>query len=526
MSEGKTVARAAGFIMITMIISRILGYIRDVVIYAKFGQNRITDAYNAAFSVPDFLYMLLVGGALSSAFIPVFSSYIVTDKEKDAWEVASIIFNIIMILMVLGIVFGIIFTPQLITLLVPGFTGDAFDLTVFLTRIMFFQVFFMGLSGISVGILNSYKHFTAPAIGSVLYNLGIIIVGLVLSPFIGIAAFSIGVVSGAAMNFGVQLPVLLRKGLRYKFSFNLKHPGVKKIFALMFPVLIGLSVTHFNLFVNQNLASTLRPGIVAALRTGQRLMQLPIGVFAIAIAVAIFPTLTGNIARGEMQQFKKNMSLGVRSVIFVTLPAAAGLMALRVPLIRLLFEQGMFTHANTLATAHALYYYSIGLFAYSAIQVLNRTFYALHDTKTPVATGVLTIAINIWLNFVLLDILGHGGLALAYSLAGIFNMVALLVILRLKIGGIDGKRMLISFFQSVFASIAMGLPLYYIAGFLEKWIDVSIKLGQFIQVILGIAIGTVIYAVIVSLFKMEEADMVLGILKRKFKIKKRKKENV
>lgn len=524
MSAGKGVARAACLIMFAMIISRILGYLRDVVIYAKFGQNRITDAYNAAFSIPDFLYMLLVGGALSSAFIPVFSSYIATDKEKDAWEVASIIFNFIMILMVCGVVFGIIFTPQLITLLVPGFTGEAFDLTVFLTRIMFLQAFFMGLSGISVGILNSHKHFTAPAIGSVLYNLGIIIVGLILSPFIGIVGFSIGVVAGAIMNFGVQLPVLLKKGLRYKFSFNLRHPGVQKIFALMFPVLIGLSVAHFNLFVNQNLASTLEPGIVAALRTGQRLMQLPIGVFAIAIAVAIFPTLTRNVAREEMKQFKENTSMGVRAVIFVTLPAAVGLIALRIPLIRLLFEQGLFTHANTLATAHALYYYSIGLFAYSAIQVLNRAFYALQDTKTPVAAGILTIALNIWLNFVLLDILGHGGLALAYSLAGIFNMIALLVILRLKIGGIDGRKMFFSFVQSVFASIVMGLLLFYFVSYADNLLDVTTKIGQFLEVMLGITIGAVIYTLIVSLFKMEEADLVLAILKRRLKIKKGTKE--
>ncbi len=522
MSEGKNVAKAAGFIMITMMISRILGYIRDVVIYAQFGQNRITDAYNAAFSVPDFLYMLLVGGALSSAFIPVFSSYVATDKENEAWEVASIMFNLIMILMLIGIAVGTIFTPKLIMLLVPGFSNDSLDLTVYLTRIMFIQVFFMGLSGISMGILNSYKHFTAPAIGSVLYNLGIIVVGLILSPFIGIAGFSIGVVVGSALNLSVQLPVLLKKGLKYKFSFNLKHPGVKKIFILMFPVLIGLSVTHFNLFVNQNLASTLQPGIVAALRTGQRLMQLPIGVFAIAIAVAIFPTLTENIAKGETGKFKKNMSLGVRSVIFVTLPAAAGLIALRVPLIRLLFEQGMFTHENTLATAHALYFYSIGLFAYSAIQVLNRSFYALQNTITPVLTGILTIAINIFLNFALIKTLGHGGLALAYSIAGIFNMLVLLIVLRIKVGGIDGRKMLTSFLQSLFGSVVMGSILYYIVNYIEIWINISSKLGQFVQVILGVVLGILFYSAIVSFFKMEEAQMVLGILKRKFRIKKKR----
>lgn len=534
MSQNTRVARAAGLIMVSMIVSRVLGYLRDVIIYAQFGQNRITDAYNAAFSIPDFLYMILVGGALSSSFIPVFSGYVATDNEEEGWEVASIVFNIVSLLLVVGIIIGYIFTPQLILLLVPGFDPAAMGLTVTLTRIMFAQVIFMAMAGISQGILNSYKHFTAPAIGSVLYNLGIILFGVLLGkhieavwPGYGIAGFSIGVVLGAAANFAVQVPALLRIGTKYRFSFNINHPGVKRLGKLMLPVFVGLSISQFNLFVNQNLASALPGGIVAALRTGQRLMQLPIGIFAIAIAVAIFPTLTGHVAKKEIEDFKKAASLGIRSVIFITLPASVGLAVLRVPIIRFMFElpNGKFTHEATLATAEALLYYCIGLFAYSAIHVLSRVFYSLQDTSTPVVVGGVSIVVNIVLSLVLIKPMQQGGLALAYSLAGIINMIILLVFLRRKIGGINGRRMLISFGQTLFASALMGIATYYAAQFSMNIFGVATKLSQTIQVLIGIMVGGIAFAGVALAFRMEEAQMVWGIILRKFKKKPKQRKD-
>lgn len=515
------VAKAAGTIMIAMALSRLFGYVRDVVIYTNFGQDFRTDAYNAAFSIPDFLYYLLVGGALSSAFIPVFSSYLATDQEEDGWQVVSTILNIVMVLMLIGIILGLIFTPQLIALLVPGFTGEAFDLTVLLTRVMFAQSFFMALNGISQGVLHSYKHFFAPALGSVLYNLGIIIIGILLVDKIGILGFSIGVVVGAMLNFLVQIPVLLKIGIKYKPIVNLKHPGVKKIFTLILPVFIGLSVTHLNLFVNQYLASSLSYGMISALRAAQRIMQLPIGVFAIAVALAVFPTLTGHAARKEEKEFKATMSLGVRTVIFITLPAAVGLIALRVPIVRAMFQQGEFTAANTEATAYALLFYSLGLIGYSAQQVLNRAFYALQDTKSPVTIGIVTIIINIVLNFILIKPLGHGGLALAYSIAGLVNMVLLLYYLRKKIGHIDGREMLRSFAKTFAASIFMGIIVYFTVYLFELNFGVQSKVLQITEVLLGVGVGALVYIVLVSRMKMEEASIAMGILMRRFRKKKK-----
>ncbi|MHB1125808.1 MAG: murein biosynthesis integral membrane protein MurJ [Bacillota bacterium] len=517
MSKGNRIVKAAGLIAVAMIISRILGYVRDVVIYYQFGQNQLTDAYNAAFSIPDTLYTLLVGGALSSSFIPVISSYIATNREDDAWEVASIIFNWIVVLMLVGISLGMIFTRQLVYIMVPGFDAQTAALTVYLTRLMFIQTFFMAFSGLAMGILNSYKHFTAPAVGSILYNLGIITVGVLLSPRMKIAAFSLGVVAGAAANFAVQLPALLRHGLKYRLSFNLRHPGVKKVGTLMIPVLFGLSVAQFNLFVNQNLASHLPEGLLTALRAAQRLMQLPIGVFAIAVAVAVFPTLTGYAARGEMEQFKRTMSMGIRSVMFITLPSAAGLIALGVPIIRFLFEQGRFTSTATQATAIALFYYSLGLFAYSGLQVLNRAYYALQDTRTPVTIGVITIGLNIILNILLVKPMSHGGLALASSLAGIFNITALLFLLQRKIGAINGRQIISSFFKSVFASALMGLGAFGIAQALASYLNMSSKFNQALQLMVSVTVGVGLYAVIAYLLRMEEIELVMEMFRKRLR---------
>jgi len=515
MRQGNKVVKAAGIIMISMVISRILGYVRDVVIYAQFGQNRITDAYNAAFSIPDFLYMILVGGALSAALIPVFTSYLTDNKEKEAWQAVSILLNSMILLLVVGVTLGLIFTPTLIKIMVPGFDQETTDLTVKLTRIMFAQTFFMVLSGISVGILNSYQHFLAPAIGSILYNLSIILVGWLLSLQYGIVGFSIGVVVGSILNFAILLPFILKKGFKYHFSFDLKHPGVQKILILMLPVLIGLSVNQINLFVNQLLASTLDAGLLAALRTGQRLMQMPIAVFAIALAVAVFPTLTSYAAKGDMFKFKKATSLGLRSIFFITIPSAVGLMVLKIPLVRFLFEHGQFTHEATTATAIAVFFYSLGIFAYSGIQILNRSFYAIQDTRTPVTIGICTIFVNIGLNFALIGPMGHGGLALAYSIAGAFNLVLLMVVLRYKIAGYNGIGIASSFFKSMFAAIVMGIVVYMSVSYFENLVDISAKSMQGIQVLICVLIGGLVYGGITYFLKMDELKMVLEILIKK-----------
>lgn len=515
MSEGKTIAKVAGFLMVTTLLARFLGYVRDVVIYYWFGQNYITDAYNAAFSIPDFIYMLLVGGALSSALIPVLSQYLAQGEEDEAWKVASLILNWTVLLLVVLIVLGMIYTRTLITILVPKLPPETIDLATRLTRVMLFQTFFMALNGISMGVLNARKHFTLPALGGIMYNLGIIVVGVLLAQQWGIMAFSVGVVVGSALSCAVQIPALVRVKIKYYPVLNPNHPGLKQLIVLMVPVIIGLSVTQINLFVNQNLASGLPEGSISALRLAQRIMQLPIGIFGIPVAIAVFPTMTEQVAKNHIAEFKRLFSLGLRAIFVITIPAALGLMALREPIIALLFQQGQFDASATLATAQALFYYSIGLFAYSALQLLNRVFYSLKDTVTPVLTGLAAITMNITLSILWVQPLGHEGLALAYSIAGIFNLILLMVLVRRRLGPIGGGKLARSFLVSGVASLLMYCGARYGATMVGSWLSFTPKLNAFIMVMVGTGLGVVIYGIIISVFRLDEKELILTLIKNR-----------
>ncbi len=531
MSRGASLLAAANILMLTTIASRILGYLRDVLIFAKFGQNSLTDAYNAAFSIPDFLYMILVGGALSSAFIPVFSSYLARGQESEGWRVLSIVFNWIMLLLAIGVALGLAFAPQLVDWLVPGFDDATKTMTVNLTRIMFFQVIFMCLSGISTGILQSYKNFVAPAVGSVLYNLGIILGGVFLAapiehyfPGYGIAGFSVGVVLGAMLNFLVQFVAICRLGIRYSFSLDLRHPGVRELLALIVPVFIGLAASQFNLFVNQNLASTLDEGLVSALRAAQRLMQLPITLFGITVGIAFFPTMTQLAARDQLGEFKNTVMMGLRTVLFVTIPASFGLAALSEPVIRFMYEfrEGAFTAEDTAETAYALVFYTIGIFAYAAIHTLSRAFYALKDTKKPVTVAVLSIVVNVLLSIVLVRYMAQGGLALAYSIAGVFNMVVLIMLLNRKVGDIGTAALWRSLGKTTLISCVMGVVVWGSTRIVESLLPLDNKLWQLIELGLIIAVGIAVYAVLALLWRMPEAEQIIGILRRKFGRRRRR----
>ena len=462
-------------LMLTTAISRVLGYLRDIVMVGQFGMGAQTDAYTAAFQIPDFFYYILVGGALSSAFIPIFSGYIAKKQEDEAWIVASTVLNTVLILGLGLIALGLIFAPQLVRLLVE-FEEDNFELTVLLTRIMFAQSFFMCLSGISQGILHSYKQFTAPAIGSMLYNLAIIVIGAFLSKYFGIVAFTLGVVFGAFLNFAVQIPGLIRVGFHYQPLLDFHHPGVRQFFRLLGPVLLGLSVTHLNLFITTNLGSGLGEGVITALHYAQRIMQLPIGIFAIAIAVAVFPTMTGHAARGEMDLYLKDLSSGFRTIVFITLPAALGLAALRLPIVRAMYLQGKATMDSVDIAATALAFYCIGLVGYSAQQLLNRGFYALQDSKSTVAINVASLLVNIVLSFVLVRPIGYIGLALAYSISGLVSMLLLLVFLRRKLGHMEGRAMVTSAGKSLIASLVMAAVVVLFVHWSEGAWPMGVKL--------------------------------------------------
>lgn len=523
MSTNKTFARAATLIMIVGLLSRVLGFAREQVMAAKFGLTGITDAYFAAFTVPDILYNMLVGGALSAAFIPVFSDYLSKNREDEAWKVASIVINIVTVFSILGTIIGIIFAPKLLPLVAVGLSDSSKLLAVNLSRIIFISVIFTAFNGIQMGILNSYHHFKAPAIGSLLYGVGVIGVGVALLPVYHtpqqqIKGFAFGVIAGVVMSFLVQMPELIRRGfLRgYRFNFNIFHPGVRRIFVLMIPVMLALSVNQINLVINQDIASTLKAGSISALRLANRVMMLPLGIFGSAIAVAIFPSLTTFAVKKEMDEFKNTTSLGIRATFLAIIPASVGLIALGYPLVRVMFEHGMVTHTGAMKTSEILAFYALGIFAQAATLVVIRSFYALQDTWTPLTFGVITIALNYFLNITLVKPFGASGLALAYSITGLFDFISLTFLLRRKIGPIRLTKIVTTFVKVVVASLVMGVAAYYTAGLLENMLNMNLIMNQLIQVLISIAVAIVVYVVIVLALKMEEAQVVLGMLKRKF----------
>lgn len=509
-------AKAAILLIITVTISRLLGYGREMVMFYYFGINYLTDAYRAAFSIPDFLYLLLAGGAIGSALIPVFSGYLAQHQEEQAWKSVSIAFNYTLAFMLLLLIPAYLFTTPLIGLLVPGLPQEYMGLAVYMTHLMFIQTLFMIMNGFSMGVLHSHGNFLMPALGSLIYNVFIILVGMILVHRCGIVAFAYGVVLGAAISFLIQVPSLRRVGLQYSFSLSPRDPGFQRIIFMMIPVMIGLGVGQFNSFVTQNLASGMGAGIVTSLNLAQKIINFPQGIFAVSIAAAIFPTLSALVAQRDWSSFSKVSSLGLRSVLIIMIPAAVGLVVIGQPLLALCFQQGNFTAEMTQMTYQVLFFYSLSLFAYASIQVVDRSFYALGDTKTPVLVGVITIIFNIWASIQLSRLLNQQGLALAYSLSGIMNLFIMMVALRIKIGHIQGRKIIESFLVALCAAFLMMLAIKGSHLLLLPYLNLALKIHLLILVAADIAIGFLVYVLALYPFHLEETELIINMIKKKF----------
>lgn len=507
----KPLARTAASMMLLILISRLLGFVRLRAATEVFGRTWHTDAFNAAFVIPDLMYFLLVGGALSSAFIPVFTGYLAKGQEEEGWIVASSFVNITFLALVAFSLLGIAFSPELAPLVAYKFTGQQRELLIYLMQIMFPAVFFTALSGLAVGILNSYQYFIVPVIGPILYNIGIILGAYMLGPRIGIVGMAIGTVVGALANFALQLIQLRRWRSHYRFSIDWRHPGMRRILNLMVPAVISLSIAQVNLIISQNLASGLAKGTITALGLANRLMQFPLGIFAMGISQVIFPTMTRQAAMGEWGTFRNTFSRGLRSIFFITIPSATGLLALGEPIIRLLFEAGEFGPADTAATAYALFFFAPGLVALSGTQLLTRIYYSLQDTRTPVKVGLQAVTINTLLSLTFLRFteLGYGGLALAYSITNIVNMTSYILRLRKRMGTIDGTRILTTIAKATAASVAMGLAVYRLSGLIGQQANLATMRGRAIQVVIPMVIGALIYFLLALILRMEEVK-VLG----------------
>jgi putative peptidoglycan lipid II flippase len=510
----KSVAKAAGFIAIASILSRALGFLRESIIAGYFGKTWVTDAYMTGFVVPDLFYSLIVAGALTSAFMPVLTGYIAKGKQEEAWEVASSFMNLIFVTLGVLIMLGLAFAPDIINIYIPYASVEAKQLATDLTRILLLQPLLLSISGFAMGILNSLKIFGPSAIGSVVYAAGVILGGVVLRPYLGIKGFAIGVLLGSLGNFLVQVPALRRTGFRYRLVLNLKHPGVRRIATLALPIVLSFTLNQIMVLVNQNLNSGLPQGSLSALMYAYRLQQVPIGIFAVSIGTAVFPTLTEFAARKEYIKFIDSFSAAFRSILFITIPMSVGMIVLSKPLIEVVYQHGQFTSIDTLETIPSLIFLALGLVGQSAIIFLPRTFYALQNTWAPVLMSVVGLVLNVVLMYLLVGPLNQGGVALAWSISGTINMLLLMYVLRRRVGNLDGRRMLNSFARITFSSLVMGLGIFLVQNLLLS----VLTPGKFTSLIIlgvGFVVGCGVFAGLALLLKMPEVQFVARIVSKR-----------
>jgi putative peptidoglycan lipid II flippase len=506
------IARAALLVMLLFVASRALGILREGVIAYRFGAGAEMDAYLAAFRLPDFLFYVVAGGALGSAFIPTFTGYLAREDVAGAWRLASAVINwALLILAGLGGI-AAIFAPWLVARFYGDFTPAQQALTAELMRWMLISTVIFGVSGVVMGILNAHQHFFLPALAPVIYNLAIIGGAWFLGPIWGVRGLAAGVVVGATGHLLIQLPGLLRQGMRYQPILPL-DAGVREVARLMAPRTLGLAVVQLNFVVTTILAAGLPAGSITALNYGWIMMLLPQGVIAQSVATALFPTLAALAAQEDWPELRRVFGATLRSLLFLTLPAAAGLFILRQPIARLL-ERGEFGPAATAATAYALGFFAVGLVGHSVIEIVTRAFYALKDTKTPVAIGVVAMLLNILLSVILMRLFvglgwpAHGGLALANSIAATLEMVALLLWLRPKMGGLSASGLAAPVVKSSSMTAGMVLAVLLVG---RLWPAGG---SAWLEVMAGIAVGGGVYLALAYAVGLEE----VRIIRRRFRV--------
>jgi len=516
MSEHAKLTKAVGTMSIATSISRVLGFVRVMVIARIFGAGMVADAFFQAFRISNILRELLAEGSMSAAFIPVFTEYLHTKSKEEARELASSIFYILMFILIGVTLLGVAFSPQLVGVISRGWVKfpEKFALTVDLTRIMFPYILFVGLSAVTMGVLNSMGSFAAPALAPVMLNISMISFALLVSPRMEnpIVGLAIGVVFGGLLQLLIQLPPLRKKGMGFYFIVKPAHEGVKKIARLTIPVTGSQAVVQINIFVSSMIAAYLPEGSVSYLYYAMYLYQFPHGIFGVSVAMAVLPSMSRHAAVGDHDALKDTLSFGLRYIFFIMTPAMVGLIVLRVPITSLLLQRGTFTYADTLGTAYALLFFSLGLCAYSGVRIVNAAFYSLQDTRTPVMGAFVSVSANIALSLLLMGPLKHGGLALATASASALNMTLLLYLFRRRMGRIGAKKILNSVIKTVAASAVMGAVCYYLS-ISDIWAMDGNTMKKAIIVGGSISAGMATYFAIMYMLKSEELFFIFNTFK-------------
>jgi len=514
--------KATSIIIVAAGVSKILGLVREMVLARYFGASGETDAYLVAMIVPAVLFGA-VSASLITVLIPVYNEYVNTRGDAEAQRLANTVVNTMLVILAAILGIGLLLAPQIVHIIAPGFGGEQLKLTVKLSRILLPMVMFMGLARWATAILQARQHFTAPALIGIPYNLTLI-TGIVLGGLHwGITGVAVATLVAVLLQFMIQVPALSIESFHYRLIVDWNHDGLRQIGRLIVPVIIGTSAGTVNLAVDRMLASGLTEGSISALNYANRINQLPFGLVGVAIITVLYPTMTQLAVSEDHRRLGNLVNKGIQLLAFIMVPATVGLFLLRVPIIRLAFERGAFDAHDTELTTYALLFYSFGLLWMAWRELMNRTFYALQDTWTPMVIGIVGVGVNIVANLLLVGPLGHGGLALGTSVAAMVTVGLLYRRLGRVIPSWRIRSIAKGLGKIAAASGVMALAVWYArqslwtGSLLREVLSIRIGTGalyDLVSLISVVVLGVVIYTVAAWLLRIETLWELVGILKR------------
>lgn len=552
-TKQRSVARSAGIVSIAVMFSRVLGLAREMVFAQFFGAGFLNDAFQLAFRIPNVLRDLFAEGALSAAFVKVFTDYQINKSEKDAWRLASLVLNALAVVLSIITIVGVIFSRQFVDLIAVGFSPEKAALATTLTQIMFPFILLVALAAVAMGVLNTKGIFGIPASASTVFNIVSIFFGLGFAYWLSggswivpkdpnaipefsaqwaIIGMAIGTLIGGAAQFLMQVPSLIKVGFRFIPELSFTDPGVKRVMALMGPAIIGTSAVQVNVLVNTFFVSGIEGGI-SWLGYAFRLMQFPIGLFGVAVGTASVPVLSRMASEGKIEDFRNTLSSSINLVFLMTLPSACGLIVLGEPIIRLLYSHGgAFHESDVPMTAWALGGYAIGLTGYAAIKVLSPAFYAMDDAKTPMVIAVVSIVVNAVASFFLMNVLsvvfvtpqapngiGHVGVALATSCVALVNFFALAWLMRKKIKRLNGREIFSSFIRIAIASAVMSAVAYASYHFIAGYFPAKTFWIRLLEAFIPIGLAGLGFLLAAKILRISELEKLFGAVSKKLRRK-------
>lgn len=513
-TSARGLARAASVIAVATIASRVLGLVRDVVIAAMFGATSVRAAFVIAYSLPFFVQRLFLGGTLSIVFIPTLTRVLLRGDPEETERVVTSTLNLVILIGLAMVVIGVVAAPVLVPIAAPGYlihNPGVIAQAIVLTRVMFVSMVFLALSAFATGYLNAHRQFTMAAVAPSVFNVVIIGGVFLLAPRIGILGIALSFLAGWVAQFLVQLPSARAAGLRWTPRIDLAHPVIRDMGRLALPAMLGLAVIEINSNVNRFFASFLvgPPGVdyVAVLDYAFQLIQAPVAIFALSLATALFPTMSRHAAGSGRDELRDTTSLGLRGVLFTMMPVMAATFAASHLMVRVLFQRGMFEPAATQAVAGALAAFAVGTVPYAAYYIVTRTYYALHDMRTPVRVGVFMIALNAAGNWVLLRWFGYLGISLCTSVVSIVNVGVLLWLLRGRLGRLGGRDIALTAVRTAIASAALAATMLITLRVLGRFVSAAHLGGAVVQLGTALLLGGAVYLAVCAALGVREIEL-------------------